>query len=87
MPSKPISQREARKLRKRVATLERIIRHQRIKYTEGFPGGTRICVAEVPIGPQWAIVTASQLGHAIVAKYEDGKIQFYALPHPEVPIE
>jgi hypothetical protein len=81
-----ISQREARRLRKRVEELERADNSRRNRWSADWPGGTNICTAKwesndrVPV----TINTARALRHAvIVTAKEDGTVMFYALPLPE----
>jgi hypothetical protein len=80
-----ISQREARRLRKRVEELERADISRRNRWSADWPGGTNIATAKfdsdgrVPV----AINTARALRHAVVATAkEDGTVLFYALPLP-----
>lgn len=76
-----ISQREARRLRKRVADLERADSARRERWTQNYPGGTNIdtlTVSEV----EWFIVrTARMLGHAcVVIPGNMPQLLVYALP-------
>lgn len=80
-----ISQREARRLRKRVSELEATERRRRGHWAHEFPGGTIITSAKfdaastVPV----AIKTARLLKHAVVASCDtDGTVYFFALPLP-----
>lgn len=87
MASKRISQREARKLAKRVAELEAIFHQQRSVWCQDFIG-TEIARTEWTDAyasvPQ-AIRVARRLGHAVVAIGADtGLVRFVALPHAKV---
>jgi tRNA G18 (ribose-2'-O)-methylase SpoU len=63
---KPISQREARRLRKRVADLATILAGQRNLWRTDYPGGVHLDTISVN-GTEAAIVrTARALGHACV---------------------
>lgn len=78
-----ISQREARRLKKRVEELEQIINGQRNRFARSYPGGTHI--GTVTMERDWflgRIEASRMLGHAVVATVHDnnGKIEFYALP-------
>jgi hypothetical protein len=85
----PISQREARRLMKRVAKLETMLMAQRSTYSGTYPGGTHIESVEFDTFKNEALVavkTARRLRHVVVA-VENGKmLQLYALPHPSEPI-
>lgn len=81
-----ISQREARRLRKRVDELEEIIQKQHRSWSSSYPGGTHIATqpynAETDFLP--AIVKVSrQLGHAVVVVNDGPKLMFYGLPLPK----
>ena len=80
-----ISQREARRLEKRVEALERQIKGQRERWTGDYIG-VEVSRAEwQPLDPvPVAIRTARKLGHAVVAvgNQNDGTVRFVALPHP-----
>lgn len=78
-----ISQREARRLKKRVAELELVLTAQRSTYSQVWPGGVDIgrhtftgtAVPEI-------VRTARRLGHAVVAVGDEtDTIRFIALPH------
>ena len=61
-----ISQREARRLRKRVSELERIDAGRKARWSSDYPGGTNIDTLHVS-ETEWFIVrTAKALGHAVV---------------------
>lgn len=77
-----ISQREARRLQKRVAELENIENERRSRWTNKYPGGVNIG-STAAAGPliHAALTTARKLDHAIVVTTEDdGHINFFALP-------
>jgi hypothetical protein len=79
-----ISQREARRLRKRVAELEQQQRRQRQVWANEYATGLYIgTVANAPIAPRIAIHTARVLGHVSVALMSGDDIKFYALPHAD----
>lgn len=78
-----ISQREARRLRRRVQELEERERKRRRVWGQEYFGGVQITSAvwstdmTVPV----AIRTARKLGHAVVCLGDDGgEIRFMALP-------
>lgn len=86
---KRFSQREARRLRKRVDELESQIRKQHNNWSSDWPGGVHIgsiswAARDITVA---RIETARKLGHAVVATdADDGKrIEFRALPLPEKP--
>jgi hypothetical protein len=86
---KVISQLEARRLKRRVEQLERMIEGERRRYARSYPGGVHIgqvfwSNAEHVAS---AVHTAQQLGHAVVA-VADGTLKFnlYALPHKDMPV-
>lgn len=82
-----IGQREAHRLKKRVALLENILIVQRRTYSQEWPGGIEIATEDwsgkndiVPL----ALRTARNLGHAVVALGDHtGTVRFVALPHPK----
>lgn len=81
----PISQREARRLMKQVAELQRQIKNQRARWSQDYFGGVEIGRAQwEPNGAiPTAIRTARKLDHAVVAVGDDsGGVRFVALPHP-----
>lgn len=78
-----ISQREARKLKRRVAELELQNNDRLRRWSSEWPGGASICSAKwdefarVPV----AIRTARALRHAVVVTVDDtGLVNFLALP-------
>lgn len=80
-----ISQREARRLRKRVDELERVIREQHFSWSKDWPGGVHIGTATGEATNVARIKVARQLGHAVVATENGDRIEFRALQLPEKP--
>lgn len=79
-----ISQREAKRLKKRVEQLEEAEVMRRFSYASDWPGGVNITTVAVGDGPEMAIRTARRLKHAVVCIVRDnGEVMFYALPLPE----
>lgn len=81
-----ISQREARRLRKRVAELEGLEYRRRRAWASEWPHGTEIAAvklveyASVPV----SIRVARRLNHAVVCTVsDDGTVRFIALPLAE----
>ena len=87
----PISQREARRLMKRCARLEHILKSQRRQFVATYPGGVNIATLDLTADrvTYGAIRTARLLGHAVVIASEDSsyQVRIHALPHPAEPIE
>lgn len=83
---RPISQREARALRKRVRELETLQRQQRTTWGDEWPDGTIIgrLQLDAPSLQVQAVQTARRLKHAVVAVPVDGNraLVFFALPLP-----
>lgn len=81
-----ISQREARRLKARVEKLESIIKSQRARWHNEYPGGTHI--GTLTRDRDWLsgrIEGARLMRHAVVVtETGSGKLDFYALPHPDV---
>ncbi len=79
-----ISQREARRLKKRVEKLEEMERDRRKAWVSDWPGGQELCNCKFdPSGivPN-SIRVARRLGHAVIALQDgDGTVRFFALPH------
>lgn len=79
-----ISQREARRLQQRVASLENTLDNQRSAWSNSWPGGIHISTETVTVSGWSAIHTARRLEHAVVAvDVGDNKIMLYALPLPK----
>lgn len=79
-----ISQREARRLRKRVEELERERDQQRNAWATDYFGGTHIATLDVEnlTAELSAINTARRLRHAVVVTTDGPRIRFHALPLP-----
>lgn len=78
-----ISQREARRMRKRLTELEQAENSRRNGWVREYPGGVNIASVSwakderIPV----AIRTARLLGHAVVVTADDGGgVRFFALP-------
>lgn len=81
----PISQREARRLQKRVADLAHKIRVQRQQGNAAYVDGAEIYrfTLNASSHAPTAIRTARKLDHAVVVLCDDDNtIRFIALPHP-----
>lgn len=80
MATKPISQAEARRLKKRVELLEREKRDMFNRYRRDYPGGVWArqfnCTGETVA----ALDMATKLGCALVAKLSDNTLTIYAVP-------
>ncbi len=87
----PISQREARRLQKRVARLEGILTSQRRKYGQTYPGGVNFYTLDLSgnLAAYSAIRTSRLLGHAVVVVSDEGsyEVRLCALPLPSEEIE
>lgn len=87
----PISQREARRLQKRVERLESILSSQRRRYVQTYPGGTNFYTLDLSnnMPAYYAVKTARLLGHAVVVVSDDSsyQVRLCGLPHPDVEIE
>ncbi len=80
-----ISQREARRLRKRLTEIENELECQRRAWSQEYIGGVQIGRASMPDDVAASIRTARKLGHAVVVVGDDSTtIRFQALPHPKV---
>jgi len=82
--SKPISQAEARRLRKRVRELEDRERARHRLYSQDYPGGISI-VEFTSVGPEakGSLTTAIRLGCALVAKFSGDSLKIFAVPRGE----
>ena len=80
-----ISQREARRLKRRVALLEQERRDQRNRWATDWPGGVHLGHIAREIDFLTGRIDAAQmLGHAVVVRQEaNGRINFYALSLPK----
>ncbi|MGE0594575.1 MAG: hypothetical protein AB7G23_02920 [Vicinamibacterales bacterium] len=75
-----ISQREARRLKARVATLESLMASQREVWRHEFPGGVHIASTTLGEVSSAKLNTARALGHFIVATTRGtGEVFFYAV--------
>lgn len=61
-----ISQREARRLKKRVAELEKAERDRCNAWVSDYPGGVRLDTINVGLSEWYIVATARRLGHAVV---------------------
>lgn len=81
------SQREARRLQKRVDELEKQLNDQRYAWAREWPGGTHLgtidCTSKIY---DTQVLVARKLGHAVVLTYHQAdKLEMYALPLPVKP--
>lgn len=78
-----ISQREARRMKKRLAELEQMEERRRNAWRTDYPGGVNLVNISLADRP-WVIATvktARKLGHAVVVTSNgDAELQFYGLP-------
>ena len=81
MSARAISQREARRLKKRVAVLESDEQMRRHAWASAWPGGTEIVRADMTHAPivTASIQTARTLGHGVVVLVDGGQLRFIAL--------
>jgi hypothetical protein len=75
-----ISQREARRLRKRVQELERQEEVRRRTWSREYPGGTNFHSFDLDDVSTATVATAQALGHAIVCTISGRRLMFFALP-------
>ena len=76
-----ISQREARRLRKRVSELERAEESRRNVWVNEYPGGAHIGTINcASLTADVMVKVARQCGHAVVAVNGTNEIRLYALP-------
>jgi len=81
---KNISQREAKRLRRRVSELERMISDARNGYRSDYPG-VEICRENVTVRTATAVDTARRLEYAVVAVLSgEYELRFYAAKQPKV---
>jgi len=75
-----ISQREARRLKKRVEELERIESSNNNRWSQDYVGGVHIGSSDFTSEPGnfSAVKTARALGHAVIAVPSGTEIKFYA---------
>lgn len=77
--SKPISQREARSLRKRVQKYEDDERTRLARWRSSYPGGVNIRTLTLDAVSAAVVGTAMSLEHAIVAKLDGNELYLYAV--------
>ena len=76
-----ISQREARRWRKRALTAENVLSKQKWKWADSWPEGTIVTSAVLAPDVTSSVKTARVLKHAVVATVaDDGRILFWGLP-------
>lgn len=76
-----ISQREARRLKKRVDELEDLENKRRSRWHLDYPGGVNLVNIAVTAEVHAALKTARKLAHAVVVTTNgENTVQFYALP-------
>ena len=86
MTTKPITQREAQELRKRVAILEQLEDDRRNNWVMDYPGGRHLGSIVISDVDAAKIRTARLLEHAVVVTNGDrGEIHLYALPVAKEP--
>ena len=84
---KPISQREAHALRKRVRELEGRELSRFTRWAQDYPGGVNIAVVTLDDVTAAKLKTARALSHAVVAvPQSDNRLYFYALPAPSTAV-
>ena len=75
-----ISQREARRLRKRVHELEQQEFTRNRSWSSEYPGGVHLDTITVRVEEWWTVKTAVALGHAVVVKPDsDKKLRVYGM--------
>ena len=74
-----ISQREAKRLRKRVAQLESILDAQKRRWNNEWPGSTVIHRLPTDAVSLAIVATARALSHAVVVTTEDNKLKFWGI--------
>ncbi len=77
-----ISQREARRMKKRIAELENVFAQQRNAWVSEWPRGVHISSLTCPTDATAAIRITRKLGHAVVCTTGRSAdvVDFYALP-------
>lgn len=76
-----ISQREARRVRKRVRELEEMENKRRMTWKSDYPGGVFLVGINVQSNVHAMAKTARKLGHAVVVTTNgENELQLYALP-------
>lgn len=80
-----ISQREARRLKKRVEVLEKMDSDRRKAWSSDYPGGVFLVGISTQPAVHAMAKTARKLGHAVVVTTNgDTELQFYALKQATV---
>lgn len=75
-----ISQREARRLKKRVAELETAESARKQRWSSGYPGGVNIVTYTFDKDFHRGVMEGAQmLGHALVAKLDGATLKIYAV--------
>lgn len=76
-----ISQREARRLKKRVAELEQREADRNSRWASTYPGGVNIGTERFSEANYAAVCTARALGHAVVLREtgKDGNVSIYGV--------
>jgi hypothetical protein len=77
--SKPISQREARSLRKRVEELERAERSRANRWASEWVGGTSLFHMPADAYARASVATSRLLGHAVVVTLDGSDLHFHAI--------
>jgi len=78
MARKPLSQREAYRLKKRVEELEAERRHMRDRWVGDWPASIPIHRLSVDIVTKAVVKTARTLEHAVVVTIQDDQLVFWA---------
>lgn len=78
----PISQREARRLKKQVEALEQRHRAMVRNWLEPYSGVHLITFNELTDYTKGALTAATRLDQVLVARLDNGKLQVYALRAP-----
>jgi hypothetical protein len=82
-----ISRREARRLKKRVEELEKILDEQKRSWAREWPGGVHLGTIDCTHKDyDTKVLVARKLGHAVVLTHHNtDKLEMYALPLPVKP--
>lgn len=75
-----ISQREARRLRKKLGEMERAEEARRRSWASDYPGGVNFTVSQPNETVIAAIKTARMLGHAVVVTLNGSTVLYHAMP-------
>lgn len=79
MKNKIISQREARRLRKRIAEIEEQNWQRYSRWNRSFPGGTLMQSLSLGEGPSATLNAVKRLGFVMVAKIDGNQLHIYAV--------